>query len=47
MGGQVRVPSDLRGRGYGSAMLDHVLDVARAHGRARMVHRQVELVRAL
>jgi GNAT superfamily N-acetyltransferase len=31
------VPPDLRGRGYGSAMLDHVVDVARGHGRARMV----------
>ena len=35
--GQVLVPPDLRRRGYGSAMLDHVVDVARGHGRARMV----------
>lgn len=35
--GRVLVPPDLRGRGYGGAMLDHVVDVARGHGRARMV----------
>ena len=35
--GHVLVPPDQRRRGYGSSMLDHVLDVAREHGRARMV----------
>jgi len=35
--GHVLVPPDQRGRGYGAAMLDHVLEVAREHGRARMV----------
>ena len=33
----VWTPPEHRGRGYGTAMLDHVLDVARAHGRTRAV----------
>lgn len=35
--GQVLVPPEQRRRGYGTAMLHHVVDVARQHGRARMV----------
>ena len=35
--GHVLAPSEHRRRGYGTTMLAHVVDVAREHGRTRMV----------